>query len=94
MCSFLLHRLSLHVWQLHGTCLCLVPDILDYYGDFMETFIYVFEALFLASMEVFALRQFAVVQFLREVVIFHADNMTGPTKLWLHQDGVDAGKRS
>ena len=54
----------------------------------------VFEALFLASLGVFALRQLAVDQFLREAVIFHVNNMTGPTKLWLHQDGVDAGKRS
>ena len=54
----------------------------------------VFEPLFLDSLGALALRQFAIEQFLREAVIFHADNMTGPIKLWLHQDGVDAGKKS
>ena len=54
----------------------------------------VFEALFLASLGALVLKQFAVKQFLCEAVIFHADNLTGPTKLWLHQDGEDAGKRS
>ena len=51
----------------------------------------IFEMLFLASMGALALRQFAVEQFLREAVIFHADNLTDPTKLWLHQN---AGKRN
>ena len=37
-----------------------------------------------------ALKALAVEQFLRESVTFHADNITGPTKLWLHQDRVDA----
>ena len=41
-----------------------------------------------------SLRQFAGEQFLREVVIFHADNLSGPPKLWLHQDGVAAEIRS
>ena len=41
----------------------------------------------LASLGALALRQFAVEQ-------FHADTMTGPMKLRLHQNGVDAGKRS
>ena len=50
----------------------------------------IFEALFLASLGALALRQFAIEQLLQEVVIFHVDNMTGPMKLWLHQDGVDA----
>ena len=54
----------------------------------------VFEALFLSSLGALPLRHFAVEQFLREAVIFHVDNITGPTKLLLHQDGVDAGKRS
>ena len=49
---------------------------------------------FLASLGAFALRQFAIEQFLQEAVIFHVDNITGPTKLWLHQDGLDAGRRS
>ena len=54
----------------------------------------VFKALSLASLGAPALTQFAAEHFLQEVVIFHADNMTGPTKLWLHQDGVDSGKKS
>ena len=54
----------------------------------------VFEAIFLAFLGALALRQFRVEQFLQEVVIFHADNMNSPMKLWLYQDGVDAGKRS
>ena len=54
----------------------------------------VFEAIFLASLKAFALRQFVVEHFLWEVVIFHADDLTGPTKQWLHHDGVDVGKRS
>ena len=54
----------------------------------------IFEALFLASWGALALRQFAVGQFLWEAMIFNVEIMTGPTKLWLHQDGVDAGKRS
>ena len=53
----------------------------------------VFEALFLASFGALALRQFAVAQFHREVVIFHADR-TDPTKLCLYQVGVDTGKTS
>ena len=61
-----------------------------FHGDFQC----VFEVLFLASLGALVPRQFAVEQFLQKAVIFHADNMTGPTKLWLHQDGVDAGKRS
>ncbi len=50
--------------------------------------------LFLASLRALALRQFAVEQFLQETVVFHAHNMTGPTKLRLHKDGVDARKRT
>ena len=65
-------------------------DTERFHGDFQR----VFEALFLASLGALSQRQFAVEQFLPEAVIFHADNMTGPTKLWLHRDGMDAGKRS
>ena len=54
----------------------------------------VFEALFLASTGALALRQFVVEQVLRGAVIFHVDNMAGWRKLRLHQDGVDAGKRT
>ena len=54
----------------------------------------VFEVHFLAPLGALALRQFVVEQFLREVLIFHVDNMTGPTKLRLLQDRVDAWKRS
>ena len=54
----------------------------------------VFEVLFLASLGPLTLRQFVVQQFLREEAIFHVDNMTGPTKLYLLQDGIDTGKRS
>ena len=56
-------------------------DTERFHGDLQS----VFEAHFLASLGALALRQFAVEQFLQEAVIFHADNMTGPTKLWLHQ---------
>ena len=41
----------------------------------------VFEVPFLVSLGALALRMFAIKQFLQEVVIFHADNMTSPTKL-------------
>ena len=41
----------------------------------------VIEALFLVSLGTLALKQFAIEQLLWEVVIFHADNMTGPMKL-------------
>ena len=51
----------------------------------------VFETLFLAYLGILALRQFTIEQFLWIAVIFQVDNMTGPMKLWLHQD---AGKRS
>ena len=54
---------------------------------------YIFEALFLTSLGALAPKQFSVEQFFRVVVIFQAD-MTGLVKLWLHQDGVDAEKRS
>ena len=54
----------------------------------------VFEALFLASLGIFALKQFVIGKFLWEAVIFHMDNMNRPMKLWLHQDRVDGGKRS
>ena len=42
----------------------------------------VIQALFPASLGELALSEFAEEQFLREAVIFHADNMTGPTNLW------------
>ena len=61
-----------------------------FHGDLQ----YIFEVLFLVSLGVLALRQFTVEQFLWEAVIFHVDNMTSPTKLWLIQDGVDGEKRS
>ena len=54
----------------------------------------VFEALFLASLGVLALWQFAIEPFLQEAVTFPANNITSPLKLWLHQNGEDAGKRS
>ena len=59
-----------------------------------ERFQCIFEALFLASFGTLAQRQFAVEQFFQEAVIFHADNMTGSKRIWLHQDGVDSGKSS
>ena len=62
--------------------------------DFIETFSVFLKCFFLASLGALALRQFAIEQFLWKAVIFHADNMTGLTKLWLHQDGIAARKRS
>ena len=53
-----------------------------------------FEVLFQAYMGTLALRQFTIEQYLREAVIFNADNMTRPTMLKLHQGVVDDGKRS
>ena len=65
-------------------------EAISFHGDLQC----VFEVLFLASFGALALRQFTVEQSLQAAVIFHADHMTGPTKLWLHQDGIDAWKRS
>ena len=48
-----------------------------FHGDLQ----YVFEVLFLASLGALALRQFTIEEFLWEEVIYHANNMTGPTKL-------------
>ena len=48
----------------------------------------VFEMLFLASKTAHRRAVFW------KVMILHVDNMISPTKLWLHQDGVDTGKRS
>ena len=78
---------SLVLYQIFKT---IRSDIEKFHGDLQC----VFEALFQTSIGALALRQFAVEQFFREAVIFYTDNMTGPTKLWLHQNGVDAGKRS
>ena len=51
-------------------------DTQRFHGDLC-----VFKVLFLASLGPFALRQFPVEHFLQGAVIFHADNVTGSTKL-------------
>ena len=57
-------------------------DTKRFHGDLL----YVFEALFLASFEHLPWDSSPYSSFFLEAVIFYADNMTGPTKLWLHQD--------
>ena len=75
---------------LHQIFQAIRDDTERFHGDLQC----VFEVLFLASLGALALRQFAIDQSLWEAVIFHVNNMTGPMKLWLHQDGVDTEKRS
>ena len=89
---FWFRRLSFHAWQLHTSYLCPFQAIWGDTERFQGDLQYVFEAIFLASLGALALRQVAVEQFLREAVIFYADR-TGPVKLCLHQDGVDARNR-
>ena len=63
---------------LHQTFQAIRADTERFHGDL------------LCVLGVLALRQFTIEQFLWKAVIFHADNMTCPRKLWLSQDGVDA----
>ena len=61
---------------LHQIFQAIRGDTERFHGEFQC----VFEMLFQASLGALALRQFAVEQFFREVVIFHSD-MTGVVKL-------------
>ena len=62
--------------------------------DSRETLSVSLKHFFLASLRALTMRQLAVELFLREAVIFNAEIMTDRTKLRLHQDDIDAEKRS